>query len=374
MRFMALKWTHLLIASSLCVAHNANALMIYGLDKAKDFHSGTNGPFTVQAGSFKSLHNANQFKNRISSQTKYPVVIQSKGAMHVVFIGPLQTAKEVRNVGRMQTPITPSGAARVHASVVKSTIHPDIIHQEKPLLDSNSKTISHQKKRSTYLGIDAGLVSTNSPDFMTVNNGSNYPPPEHVDSYSVDLNRMTQIGLQIGSRWKTDNQWIPVYALALRYQHLFRKNIDGSITQYSLPEFTNYSYRWGINSNVVSLYSKMNVVSWGRFMPYVDAGIGVALNRGMYYSEAAYSEITPRVSPAFRSGTIGQLSYNLGLGLDIALTEQLLMSIGYDFQSFGKMQSQNGMTTWSGERLSLGTFKTNTGLVGLTYVLGDSFS
>ena len=376
---MDLKWTHLFIASSICIAQNADALVIYGLDHAKNFHSKTHGPFTIQVGSFKSAHNANQLRAQIASQTKYPVTVRTANVLHTVVIGPLQTADAVRSVGRMQTQQkhqirTLVRATQVQYPVIKKPVQPLVKNKEHPSSTFKEMPAASPRSQSIYLGADVGLVSPNTPNYMTVNNGSNYPPPENVDQYSVKLNDMTQMGLQIGSRWVRNEKWIPAYALALRYQHLFRKNIDGSITQYSLPDFNNYSYRWGISSNVVSVYSKMNLVSLGRFMPYVDAGVGVALNQGMNYSETAYPDITARVSPSYRANTTRQLSYNVGLGLDVALTQQLLMYVGYDFQSYGKMQSENGVSTWSGERLSLGTLNTNTGLIGLTYVLGDSFS
>lgn len=379
MRFMALKWTHLLVASSICIAQNAQALVIYGLDRAKSFQSRTHGPFTIQVGSFKSAQNANQLKNQIASQTSYPVSVQSASALHTVIIGPLKTADAVRSAGHLQTKNKAQNkkilaSTQVQNPVLNRPAHP--LNENKERASSAPKAIPNigHQNRAIYIGVDLGLSSPNSPDFMTVDNGSNYPPPENVDQYSVKLNNMTQMGLQIGSRWERNAQWIPAYALALRYQHLFRKNVEGSITQYSLPDFNNYSYLWGIRSNVVSLYSKMNLVSWGQIKPYVDAGIGVAFNQGLNYSETAYPDITARVSPTYRANTTRQLSYNLGLGVDVALTQQLLMYIGYDFQSFGKMVSDNGVSTWNGEHLSLGTFKTNTGLIGLTYVLGDSFS
>ncbi|KTD44622.1 SPOR domain-containing protein [Legionella quateirensis] len=379
MRFMDLKWTHLLIASSIGITQNAQALVIYGLDRAKDFHSRTHGPYTIQVGSFKSAHNANQLRAQIASKIKYPVLVRSAHALHTVIVGPLQTADAVRSVGRMQTQMKQQNRSIVRATqvqhpVLKRPVQSLVKNKEQPSSTFKEIPAISPRSQSIYIGVDVGQVDPNTPKYMTVNNGSNYPPPENVDQYSVKLNNMNQMGLQIGSRWLRNEKWIPAYALALRYQHLFRKNIDGSITQYSLPDFNNYSYRWGISSNVVSVYSKLNLVSLGRFMPYVDAGVGVALNQGMNYSETAYPDITARVSPSYRTNSTRQLSYNVGLGLDVALTQQLLMYVGYDFQSYGRMQSENGMSTWSGERLSLGTFNTNTGLIGLTYVLGDSFS
>ncbi|WP_298624256.1 outer membrane beta-barrel protein [uncultured Legionella sp.] len=237
---------------------------------------------------------------------------------------------------------------------------------------SKMGTLSNELKGSWYLGVDVGAAYTNTPDYMTVDNGSEFPFPEHLDQYSLRLKNMTQLGLQAGYRWKRNERWMPACSLGLRYQHLFKKNTEGSIMQYSLPDFKNYSYRWGISADVLSLYSKVNLATFGRVMPYVDAGIGVSFNHGRHYSETAYPDITPRISPNFRTNTLHQLSYNVGLGLDILLTQQLLLYVGYDFQSFGRMQSDNGVSTWNTERLSLGTFKTNTGLIGLTYILDGS--
>ena len=97
-----------------------------------------------------------------------------------------------------------------------------------------------------FVGADVGLMRTlMSQEAMTVPNGSDYPPPGNVDQYSLNQPQSTMLDIQVGHRWNRDKQWLPSYAFSLRYEHIFTKTIAGMVTQYSDPDFTNYSYTWG---------------------------------------------------------------------------------------------------------------------------------
>src|SRR5690242_17154608 len=107
---------------------------------------------------------------------------------------------------------------------------------------ANAQVIDHH----WYVGMNAGLMGANmSQEAMTVPNGSNYSSPENVDQYSLNQLQPIMLDIQAGYRWNRDESWIPSYALALRYEHIFTKNMTGMVTQYSDPEFTNYSYTLG---------------------------------------------------------------------------------------------------------------------------------
>lgn len=349
------------------IPETVSARVIYGLEQAKHFDQPQGGPFFVQAGAFLSKKLAQDLQRNLRSITDYPINIRPAGKFYAVVIGPLPSLSAVRSIGG------------VHASQNVNP-PPRVIRQElhemprKPASKWMVAVPNTNRAGSWFADIDLGVMQGNASDSLTVANGSDYPPPLNVDNYSKGSTTPVMLGLQVGHRWQRDAKWVPAYALALRYQHLFVSDVKGSITQYSLPEYNNYSYRWGVESNVLSLYSKFDLAKYGRVMPYVDVGLGLSINRSISFEETAYPGITPRISPDFGAKASTQFAYNVGAGLDFVLSSKLLLSVGYDYQQFGSMTSGPGKSTWSGERLSLGNFTGNTALVGMTYLIDGASS
>lgn len=235
-------------------------------------------------------------------------------------------------------------------------------------IDKNAAIKTHAPG-TWYVSADIGAAWSDANGSMTVNNGSNFPPPANVDLYSIASgDARALLGISAGYRWQRNEQTLPSYSLALRYQHLFTQPIKGTIDQYSLPQFNNYSYSWGIEADVISLYSKIDLMNYKNLMPYVDVGLGVSFNQSTTYQETAFVNVTPRISPAFVSHTRAQFAYNVGAGLDYQIRPQVIVSLGYEYQSFGRVSSGSGQTTWSGTYLNLGNSATNTLLFGATYL------
>ena len=206
-----------------------------------------------------------------------------------------------------------------------------------------------------------------------VNNGSLYDEPEDFDRYSLNGPKPILIAAEAGRSWQQERYWLPKYSLGLRYQHLFANTIDGTITQYSLPSKVNYNYTWSVSSDVLSAYTKLDLLTLGPIMPYVNAGLGMSFNRSGAYNEYAASDVTSRVSPDYASCTQSNFAYDLGLGIDAVIRPNIVFSLGYDYQQLGAISSGPGQTTWSGARLNAGTLSTNTLLLGLTYLFDINY-
>ncbi len=221
-----------------------------------------------------------------------------------------------------------------------------------------------------YISADIGPLWVNTNQSMSVANGSNYPAPENVDDYKINAVKVQpMIAFSAGRRWQRDALFAPAYSVGLRYQYFFQQTIKGNILQYSLPEFNNYSFQWQMNANLLSLYSKVELLKKGLFIPYVDGGIGVSFLEASNYQENAFSGETARISPNFGSQTSSQFAFNVGAGVDIQLSPQALFSIGYDFQSFGPFISNYGQSTWTSTKLNLGTLTANTIIFSITYLI-----
>lgn len=375
-----------------------HAKVVFGLDNACQLHTKSRGPFLIQVAAFNAMHSANRLKSHLTKNVHYPIQVKRSGKSYLVLIGPLTSSAMVRKVGCSTTMPTvikhtsnrsqphhqnPPQKPRVKGLAAVPLVQPAVRETFPSTLPSlpakmPHKTIAIPKVNLTgnwLVGADIGLVSPTFNNHMTVNNGSNFPSPENVDLYTTNNGTNPPIlGGLIGYRWQRDETLFPATLLALRYQHLFSQDIKGDILQYSLPEFTNYTYTWGMSANVISLYSKIDIAQYKQLMPYFAVGLGASFNNATTYQETALNGVTPRISPAFASQTQTQFAYNVGAGVDWLLAPKWIVSVGYDYQSFGNLSSGPGESTWSATQLNLGRVATNTATIGISYLLDDPFN
>ena len=354
---------------------------------------------TVQIGTFRSIENALQFKAKWSKLVQYPIQIKHIGHLYQVIVGPIPPSNIARfesssSIQPISQPIpTTKPIAPAHNQSTNSrwfnwsdqkqyttknntVSEPKTQHRHNPVLSSNTQNTPALYSTpniggSWYIGIDAGLLKPQMGSTILVNNGSDFNPPMNTDNFSTQSTNHTLISAEVGRFWKRNNKILPGYALGLRYQHLLSNTISGRITQYSEPLFDNYTYHWSIQADVISAYTKLQIAQWGPIMPYVNGGVGTSFNRSGAYSETADTDVTERISPAFTSSSATNFAYDIGLGVDFAVNSQIIVSLGYDFQNIGPFSSGPGVSTWSGERLKLGSTNVNTGLIGLTYLFDN---
>lgn len=360
-------------------------IRIYGSENAQNYQGNSRGEYYVQLAYFSNKSNADHFLNSIRSKINQPTMIEQINNHFSVIVGPIQSADNVRALGKKLS-LKTSHTSQVqktlsdHPGQIKITNHP-VNHPEllQPVTATPSTNKSVQPivlKRETliysrwYIGADVGVQWNDLNHVMTVSNGSDFPAPLNVDIFSTDDKNQTFFSLSGGHRWERDSQVIPIYALGLRYSHNFSSNVGQTITQYSMPEFTNYHYNWNVYSDVFLATAKLNLFQYHRVLPYVSGGIGAAINQTNDYQETALFGVTPRISPAFADQNSTQFAYTLGAGIDWELTHQMVMSLGYEYKDLGKISSGAGVSTWAGESLSLGSYQANSVVLSINYLFG----
>lgn len=230
-------------------------------------------------------------------------------------------------------------------------------------------SLSQAASSKWYLTVGGGEQYPQFPSSMTVNNNSDFEPPYNQDIYDTKQRHQPFFLISAGKRWVRKSHWFPSYSLGLQFQHAFTQDIGGTVTQYSDPEFTNYTYQWNLYSNELLAVGKMNLFSIGRVSPYVSAGIGGVVNTTDNYTESALPGVTaPRTSPGFADESNLQFAYQLGAGVDLQMNKQMLFTIGYLYQDLGEAKSGSGASSWSNRSLDLGTVKTNSVFLALTYL------
>lgn len=352
------------------VPNTANSLRAY------------NKLFFVQVGAFRSKENAMQLQKKWQALDHHTVHIKPAGNYYRVRIGPMSGKEVARfkskhrgdksyfsSVFVLNDYSSQINRKSIIKSVSSSSIAPQIITQQHNNL--SPMPIKREVSRyndNWYLGVDVGQLKSTINSVTSVNNGSNFTTPYNHDIYTLNAHKPIVLAVEGGQYWQQDNRWFPTYYLGLRYQHLFSSNVKGSVTQYSLPSTLNYNYTWSVSTEVLSAYTKIDLVSLGPIMPYVNVGVGASLNRSGSYKESALSGVTPRISPNYAAGSQPSFTYDVGAGIDVALKPNLIFALGYDYQNLGALRSGSGQSTWSGERLNAGQLRVNTFLLGITYL------
>lgn len=385
--------------------------------QAVHYNGRPSGLIFIQAAAFAHKQNALTYKNRLRSTIKAPIVIKTQRNRSIVLIGPLHTASQIRQVGLALTRPFPTTNQRRNVApkprVIAAKPHKNIVHYKRPSrpkahlthqssapfpfnwdptpndvsnyhavqraeIASRKPKIYHQviaktpPKNGWIASIDLGLQNVQSGDAMRVNNGSDFASPSNMDIYTADnSNNQTSLGLTAGYRWQNESLWLPQYALGFRYKYLFSNEMNGQIIQYSLPEFTNYNYTLKTSSNVFLAAGKADIYKYKQVMPYLSLGLGLSLN-DVSYSESALAGVTPRVSPNFASLTSNEFAYTLGAGLDLQFTQQIIFSIGYEFQDMGAFSTgpgiSDGCLKWSDQKLSQSNYQAHALLLSMTHV------
>jgi|TARA_R110002126_G_scaffold273866_1_gene418593 opacity protein-like surface antigen len=239
-----------------------------------------------------------------------------------------------------------------------------------PSFSGDKKIVFDAEARSQWFAFAA--IGGQGPQFdsaIHVNNGSSFTAPYNQDNYAIYHDTFQpMVAVFAGKRWERDSAWIPAYSLGVRYESLFTTTVHGNISQYSLPEFTNYDYSWNIVSNLLFASAKVNLYQYKRFLPYVTAGLGGGFNCMSNYEEKALPGVTPRFTPGFQDNTQTQFAYHLGAGLDVQLTQGMLVSLAYQYLNLGHITSGYGTSTWSNQLLDLGSYRSNGLFLGATYL------
>ncbi len=350
----------------------AEYTIIYGL-KAADIYKNKhpNSTYIIQVASFSKERNALSYQKKLQVTNKHPITIKPKfihnKKMYAVMIGPIKPSNKLT--------IFPKTKLNTNIQVKKINSTKNVTSQKSHVIIYNPiKFIEKQDIKNLwinsnwYLTIGGGEQFPNSSSTLTVNNGSGFPSPYDVDIYSGSSRNNSGIFALSGGRvWQRNSFYIPSYSLGVMWQHLFRNNLNGQITQYSDPEFLNYDYQLNTTSNVVLAYSKINIFSYKKFLPYFNIGLGGTFNRTNGYNEEALEFVTARVSPQFQDNSSNQFAYLLGAGFDVLATPNLSISAGYNYLNIGNLATGYGVETWSAAKLNYGANSTNEVLITLNY-------
>lgn len=210
-----------------------------------------------------------------------------------------------------------------------------------------------------FMALGGGATWMGLANSASVPNGA--PAPYNNDHYSIHTSTTSAFQYQLGYRWHREARYLPFINLYAQYMHFFKTTIDGTIEQYSLPEFKNYHYRLRNQSDLFTLTGKFDIIQYKCWLPYLSVGMGFIDNHLNDYNETPISaSITPRTSPNYGGKQQSHFAATLGLGIDYMITDILWATLGYEHVFQGSLKTGGGNGSWSGTHLSLGNEKMNT--------------
>lgn len=369
---MTKPWTKGLVLICACYAVASTAQdkpIIYGLEQAAELNDSVDSGGYIQAASFQEKYKADQYQQQLQSLTSYPVTVSYKSHFYAVLIGPMNTAEQRRNAALSildkQQSTSLSSSPRLFSAPAAEQDHQDYNPPEPSYRNLSLPTSSFSQ---WYGSLGVGEQFAQFTKNIQINNGSGFIQPFSNDIYTTNQPSSTLVTAALGRRWERNSEWIPAYSLGVSYQYFSSSTIKGTITQYSDPLFTNYNYQASVSSNMILASGKLNLYTFNRFSPYVTLGIGGAYNHFDKYQETALPDVTPRVSPHFGSNNTSQFAYNAGAGIDIRISQPLILTLSYLYQNLGNVTSGLGAQTWSGSSLNFGTFSSNEMVISVSYL------
>lgn len=344
------------------------AQIIYGFDKASHFNTTHHGPFSVYAGTFRVKSTASQLRDKISARIHYPVRVISTGQLHSVVVGPLPSPETVRTIGK----------SLAHSLALK------------PNQGNRVAKVSH------------GLSTPQSASSLAVNSlasgmrvtvlagGSSYAFDKHeqvvfpaetfrTDSFEIDGNKIN-FGSAIGISYEKtidsskDKPWSILQSISLGVNAYYNESSkNGSVYEYSLPDFNNSTYNMNIKSYRLMLDTEwvLHPLYFG-VMPFIEAGVGGAQNtlsfqnipRPNIGADGGYYNLSNHISTHF--------AYELGAGLKILVSNHLMLSARYLFADTGNAKSRIS-DNYSGVLLAKPVstnVQSQSVLFGLSYLFG----
>lgn len=350
---MRVKSKYFILGLCLC-GIDAFAKVIYGIEHIPEAINSLNFPVDVQVGSYTNEAGAQNMMRGIRVKTQHQVWGEFKRHQYKVLVGPFYDQKSLMafyhtwhgQQKRIENPKPPVVTRQVF-----------------------DKDMALTKPSRWYLNTQVGGQFSQLSSSTTVNNGSGFPAPYNQDIYSASSPDGTLLlGVGLGRRFEWDNPWITATSLGIHYQYFFSQDIQGEITQFSLPQFKNYSYSVPVASNIIFGQAKFHFRDYRDFAPYVSVGLGGVISKGDGYQETAYANITQRISPDFSNAGDSQFAYLIGVGIDYPLASQFILSAAYQFSGLGQAKTGNGQGSWSGESLDFGNLYSNAFVFGMTYL------
>ncbi|MGC1181953.1 outer membrane protein [Legionella sp.] len=163
----------------------------------------------------------------------------------------------------------------------------------------------------------------------------------HVNLTSTDGAWKAGVGYSLFENLLQEQRYFNHLLLELNIYQTFA-TLRGSVWQFGLPEFNNYSFKVPVTSTRLMFDVKPNLFVWERVSPYAILGIGATWNTLSYNETATGSGIVPSSALSLSKNTTAKVAWDAGVGFSVALTERLNITAEYIYAFLGHGSPGNG--------------------------------
>jgi opacity protein-like surface antigen len=128
-------------------------------------------------------------------------------------------------------------------------------------------------------------------------------------------------GLFIGAE---SQPWHNVFGqLGVSYYNNSSYRIQGVINQFTDPTLNNLRYNYDIQSTRFLVETKILANAAGKYHPFINAGVGTAINNATNYSETPLTSSSIPMVPGFSSHTTTAFTWLIGVGIEMDVSDHL---------------------------------------------------
>lgn len=112
----------------------------------------------------------------------------------------------------------------------------------------------------------------------------------------------------------------------------------GTLTQGTVSSSSSYNYAYNIIVRQLMGEMKLLFAVKDQFIPYLFAGAGSAYNTAYHFNTTVPAGTVTR---EYSKNTSSSFTYSAGFGLDLMLSSQMRIGVGYRFADFGQVALGN---------------------------------
>lgn len=306
--------------------------IIEGSVNAKHFKSPSTGKFYIRTGAFKSANNARNYQTNLSTRVHYPVYIETRERYHIVVVGPMQTAAEVRAVGRVLGRASPANQ-QVTGTVSKN--YPTAVYLDKDgLLDPGTAPNHFEVIGAVGVGNlmpGSGLlgVTSNETDFLVQPNGNNW------NTFAGQAG-IGYVYYRPGALQYSDKaQWFTAIEPEVNGYYLGQGNFTGDVYRFNSPAFNEMTYSMSLQSARVMVDGALTIASKKKYALYAIGGVGNAWNILSYSDTYNNAANCPDQGLNLGSHTNSNFAWEVGGGVTYTYNPRILLSVEYLYADLG---------------------------------------
>jgi opacity protein-like surface antigen len=142
----------------------------------------------------------------------------------------------------------------------------------------------------------------------------------------------------------------------------------GVVYQFTDPARGNLNYQYDILSQRILLESKLLGTFRNIYHPFINVGIGEALNAASNYKETPVSSTGVAMSPEFSNKTTHSFTYLAGVGIEMDIADHFRLGALYRYVNLSQAQLGATPIQESADTLNNNLFHVNQVLLQLTYL------